>query len=74
MRDTLVATLNNVHQSASTLSLGLRWDFHSRAALKLQWDRTRIDAYGYEPWAVTVDQIGRPARVGVFSASVDFFF
>jgi hypothetical protein len=53
-------------------SLGLRWDFSERAALKLQLDRFRIAADGAGGWARS-DSL-TAGRATVATASVDFLF
>lgn len=54
-----------------THSLGLRWDFDARMALKLQWDHSRIHPDGSGLW-----QRATPAaaRADVLSATLDFLF
>ena len=54
-----------------TLSLGARWDLHSQLALKLQWDRVRIDANGGRLWANTTADAG---HANVSSVVLDFVF
>ena len=54
-----------------SLSLGLRWDLHPRAALKLQHDRYWVSRRGSLVWT---DAEPRAARPGVTSLSVDFVF
>ena len=54
-----------------SLSLGLRWDLHPRAALKLQHDRYWVARRGSLTWT---DAEPRAARPGVTSLSVDFVF
>lgn len=44
---TAIAVLNSTRMDQKTLSFGTRWDFQERAALKVQWDITRIDPHGY---------------------------
>lgn len=70
-----VAAYNNFRIDQRTTTLGLRWDFDSRAALKVQWDRSRIGARGYGLWQVNnlVDG-GNSQHVDLFSVSVDFVF
>lgn len=70
-----VAAYNNFRIDQRTTTLGLRWDFDSRAALKVQWDRSRIGARGYGLWQVNnlVDG-GNSQHVDLFSVSVDFAF
>ncbi|MCG7994589.1 MAG: hypothetical protein JAZ06_04100 [Candidatus Thiodiazotropha taylori] len=56
-----------------TLSLGMRWDLRHDLALKAQWDRTWVDAYGGALWdqAITV----RDDRIlDTFSVNFNFLF
>ena len=41
-----VAAINSGRSQQSTVSLGARWDFDPRIALKLQWDRVRVAPNG----------------------------
>ncbi|MBX3631130.1 MAG: hypothetical protein KF908_14730 [Nitrosomonas sp.] len=38
--------LNALHIDQNTVSVGLRWDFHPKAALKAQWDHTWTRKHG----------------------------
>lgn len=69
-----VQLLNSRRSAQSTLSLGMRWDFDSRAAFKLQWDHVRVRDQGWGLWSATaVDDTGR-GRANLLSATVDFVF
>lgn len=65
-RDLKGATLDQ-----RSLSLGLRWDFHARAALKLQHDRYWVGRRGSLTWTHGEPRAASP---GVTSLSVDFIF
>lgn len=67
----VVAVLNGGRLVQSSWSLGLRWDFHAQAALKLQWDRIKVAPGGGSLWS-GVD--GAPGRARVATAAVDFIF
>ena len=54
-----------------TLSVGMRWELHDRAALKLQLDHTRVDAFGAGQWRHGDAQ---PATANVLSAVLDWVF
>lgn len=70
-----VAAFNNFRIDQRTVSLGLRWDFDSRAALKVQWDRSRIGARGYGLWQVNNLVDGTSStHVDLLSVSMDFVF
>lgn len=66
-----VGVLNGARLEQSTWSVGVRWDFHPQAALKLQWDRVRIPTGGSSLW---VGADGTAARASVTTAVVDFIF
>jgi len=69
-----IGALNAARIDQATLSLGGRWDFHKQAALKLQWDATQVNPYGYALWWHD-EQIGASAsRVNLLSATLDFVF
>lgn len=63
--------VNNSRVQQSSWSVGARWDFHPQAALKLQLDRTRVEAGGAGLWT---GNDGRAARTRVATAVVDFIF
>lgn len=54
-----------------SLSLGLRWDVHPRAALKLQFDRFVVGRDGSMLWA---HGVGDGGRTHVTSLALDFVF
>lgn len=54
-----------------TTSLGARWDLHPRAALKLQWDHTKIERNGGRLWS---NPTSDPARADIFTVLLDFVF
>jgi len=75
LQNTAVAAYNNFHIDQHTTTLGLRWDFDSRAALKVQWDRSKIGARGYGLWQVNNLVDGNNSqKVDLLSISVDFVF
>jgi len=63
------SNLSRIDQRSN--SLGLRWDFDARMALKLQWDHSRMRMDGSGLW-----ERGTPAaaRADVLSATLDFVF
>lgn len=65
---------NSTRQDQETLSLGTRWDFDSRAALKLQWDHSRIHPQGYALWFRSPQTNARDSKVNLFTVSLDFVF
>jgi len=57
-----------------TLSFGGRWDFAKNAALKLQYDRTRLGA-GSSGALINLQPGFQPGgEFTVFSAAIDFVF
>jgi hypothetical protein len=72
MLGTLITeAVNRSRVQQSSWSLGARWDFHPQAALKLQWDRIRVDAGGPGLWTTAGDAAG---KANVATAVVDFIF
>jgi opacity protein-like surface antigen len=58
----------------NTVSVGTRWDFMKNAALKLQYDHTRIGAGSNGTLTNIQPGFQTGGRVNVFSASIDFVF
>jgi hypothetical protein len=69
--DAVAAALNNARMQQSTWTLGVRWDFHPQAALKLQWDHVRVQPSGSSLWTGAGGQGG---SANVATAAVDFIF
>ena len=69
-----VSALNAQRSEQSTLSLGMRWDFDSRAALKLQWDHVRVRDHGWGLWSSPITSDGSAGTANLLSATVDFVF
>lgn len=74
LRNPALRTVNTTRIEQDTVSAGARWDFHSQAALKLQWDRTTIPLSGYGLWNRDQTRPNAPARVDLFTATLDFIF
>ncbi len=55
-----------------TRSFGVRWDFANTAAIKVQWDHTRVEAGGWGLWFRP--NAPESDSVNVFSAAVDWMF
>lgn len=66
--------INSTRFDQDTLSLGTRWDFHERAALKLQLDHTRIHPRGYAAWFRSRPLLERSSNVNLLTLSLDFIF
>ncbi|MEF7615399.1 hypothetical protein V4F39_15880 [Aquincola sp. MAHUQ-54] len=63
--------INSAMLRQRSLSLGIRWDVHPRAALKLQFDRFVVERNGSMLWA---HGVGEGARPRVVSLALDFVF
>lgn len=74
LRDPALFTVNTTRIEQDTLSLGTRWDVHRQAALKLQWDHTRIRPSGYGLWWRDLAINERSSRVNLLSVTLDFIF
>lgn len=66
--------LNITRVEQRNLSLGVRWDVATNAALKLQWDRFWIDRDGYALWRVPMSRADRATTAHVVSVALDFIF
>ncbi|MFT3820551.1 MAG: hypothetical protein QM750_23540 [Rubrivivax sp.] len=62
---------NAARLGQSSVSLGVRWDLHPQAALKLQWDRYRVRCNG---GLMFVGALGRSGQADVGSLVLDFVF
>jgi hypothetical protein len=69
-----LTALNSTRMAQSTLSVGMRWDFDSRAALKLQWDHVRVHNFGWRAWSTSIGNDGAAGSANVLSATIDFVF
>jgi hypothetical protein len=58
----------------STLSIGGRWDFMRNAALKLQYDHTRIGVGSSGVLTNLQPGFQSGGKVNVISATIDFVF
>lgn len=72
LQKTLSNTFNN-NIDEKSVSLGLRWDFYTNMAFKVEWDHYWLGNNGSQNW------IGYPAQtppneVNVFSTGIDFVF
>lgn len=65
------AAINSQRLTQRSFTLGTRWDFDPRMALKLQWDRYRVDANGTILWS---NATPRTETVNVGSVVFDFVF
>ncbi|MBF0429326.1 MAG: hypothetical protein HQL94_10420 [Magnetococcales bacterium] len=67
-----ITALNSTRIHQETLSLGLRWDFNSRAAIKWQLDSTHVHPYGYLLRPTT--DVSQALHVNLLSVNLDFTF
>jgi len=74
LRDPALYTVNTTRIDQQTYSIGARWDFHRQAALKLQWDHTRIRPSGYGMWWRDPAINERGSHINLLSATLDFAF
>jgi len=74
LQNAALAAQNSQRLAQSTLSLGMRWDFDSRAAFKLQWDHVRVRDKGWRLWDSSIDSDSAAGSVNLLSASIDFVF
>lgn len=74
LQDSTLAVLNSQRSAQSTLSLGVRWDFDSRAALKLQWDHVHVRSQGWGLWTAPYPDSGNAGSANLLSATLDFVF
>ncbi len=65
--------LNAVHIDQNTVSVGLRWDFHPRAALKAQWDHTWTRKHGGGLLDLKIP-LDHDITLNTFSANLNFVF
>ncbi len=63
--------LNAARIEQASEALGVRWDVHPQAALKLQWERVRVPSGGGSLWT---GGDGSSARGRLTSVVLDFIF
>ncbi len=74
IRDVSVASINGPLLEQYTFSLGLRWDVAPKVALKVQWDRTKIEAEQYSLWAHEANRAASDSIVNLYSVAFNFIF
>ncbi len=67
-----IGAINATRIAQKTVALGVRWDFHNSAALKVQWDSVRGESNGWALWSK--DREFEAARVNLLSTTLDFSF
>ncbi|MBK7002628.1 MAG: hypothetical protein IPH35_22540 [Rhodoferax sp.] len=65
---------NTSRADQTTLAVGTRWDVHPRAAIKFQWENTRIEPMGYAQWFRGPGIFERSSQVNIFTVGMDFLF
>ncbi len=71
---TAYRVVNSSRADQTTFALGARWDFHSRAAMKFQWEHTHIEPQGYAQWFRAADVFERSNQVNLYTVGIDFLF
>lgn len=71
LRDATVYVLNRSRMDQDSIGFGVRWDFTSRMALKMQWDRFRVQESGGGLWHPDHDE---PGTARIISLSLDLLF
>lgn len=74
LRDPAIRLANSMRIDQATISLGVRWDFHTQAALKLQLDSTKAEPPGAGLWLRAPRYIGQDKRLNQLTATLDFVF
>jgi hypothetical protein len=70
-----ITASNMFRADQDTFSLGVRWDFHPQAALKLQWDRVYIHEDGYGLWSsMPGATLAGDDRVNLVTTTLDWMF
>ncbi|MDP1525172.1 MAG: hypothetical protein Q8M20_05145 [Rhodocyclaceae bacterium] len=74
VRDPAIFLANSMRINQETVSLGVRWDLHTQAALKLQLDSTRAEPPGAGLWLRAPQYRGQSSRLNQLTATLDFVF
>ncbi len=65
--------LNSTRVKQTTYSIGVRWDLYPNAAVKMQWDHSKIDQRGTGLWT-TPEFIAQDKSVNLFSLNFSYVF
>ena len=65
---------NAARANQRSFTLGARWDFNDRAAIKLQWDRFWIQPLGGALWLTTEAERHQSHQADVLSIAIDMVF
>ena len=71
LRDSTIDLINRSRAEQESYGIGLRWDFTSRMALKLQYDRYEVEENGSSLWHPERKASG---NANIFSISLDVLF
>ncbi|MBF0416891.1 MAG: hypothetical protein HQL86_01400 [Magnetococcales bacterium] len=74
LQQAAITAINSSRIDQETYTLGLRYDFNPWAALKWQWDSTRIHPDGYLMRPGTLLARSKPMTVQGISVALDFVF
>ena len=75
IQDGALTMFNSLTNRQANYSLGVRWDIHPQAALKLQIDHVRFKENGWFLWSTKdADRTSRPGSANVVSIGLDFIF
>lgn len=66
-------SMNAVHFDQNTVSLGMRWDFHPKMALKAQWDHTWVRKNG-GGLLILKKPLDHDTTLNIFSLNLNFVF
>lgn len=69
-----ILATNAARMDQKTMTVGVRWDVHPTAALKIQWDHIRTQAGGMGMWTAPADWGNGGARVNLLSTTLDWAF
>lgn len=64
--------VNTTRMEQNTGSLGVRWDFHNQAAMKLQWDSTHVKSSGYGLWWRSLGSNDHDKTINMLTFSMEF--
>ncbi len=75
LRDLAFHIANASRIEQESLAIGVRWDIHDNAALKLQWDHSRAHERGHNLWfADGAEGLRSDFSVNQWSINLDFVF
>ncbi len=66
--------LNSSRLNQQSISLGLRWDLTTRAAMKAQWDHIKVNKHGVGLWSYAGNMTDYEGELDTFTITLDFVF